>query len=531
MTANIYQGVAVDNSPVSGTVYQVRLVGGAGSTNVMPTAAAGYFNTIVEYTGETGSGFTNGYFYKCTRTVNTASSISAAVSQASTGITAASVTKSTFETKILRSGTYNFIYDGANWKLDGDAVTLSDYGITYTAASATASVEAGYPEHLGTITVTAATFASVITETGDYTFTYSSADSTWKLNGTAVTLATYGIAGIESQTETATIQQIDETGYTLGGLAIDMATYKAKTEGAQVAYIFDALGPASKIEVTLEETTVELTRDSTGDVPGMNKYFWKDSNNVYYYSASPDVIIGDTITKALDATVTTVVDEITARNTTPLAGASWYNGSDRVDLTEYGITMTTMPIHGCQLQAEYFEPIPGDGDAFTINFVGVGPHADDTIVITYVETLYDYAWTRINVQPAGAGAGTEWGDITGTLSAQTDLNTALNGKQAKTSTATITTGSTTTMASNTVYSGTSIADVTLAYPATVPADFVAEVNLATTTGTITFAIDAGCVMKGNDCSDGTFTPAASSSYTIMFGVTNGTKYGVVVKIA
>lgn len=141
------------------------------------------------------------------------------------------------------------------------------------------------------------------------------------------------------------------------------------------------------------------------------------------------------------------------------------------------------------------------------------------------------AWTRINVQPAGAGAGTEWGDITGTLSAQTDLNTALNGKQAKTSTATITTGSTTTMASNTVYSGTSIADVTLAYPATVPADFVAEVNLATTTGTITFAIDAGCVMKGNDCSDGTFTPAASSSYTIMFGVTNSTKYGIVVKIA
>lgn len=60
------------------------------------------------------------------------SAASAAVS--GTGITAATVTASTFASK-LGGGTYTFAYSTA-WKLGGETVTLSDYGITATGTAA-----------------------------------------------------------------------------------------------------------------------------------------------------------------------------------------------------------------------------------------------------------------------------------------------------------------------------------------------------------------------------------------------------------
>lgn len=53
-----------------------------------------------------------------------------------TGVTAATVTASTFGTKVSGSGTYLFTYDGTNWKLNGNTVTLNDYGITVTGTAA-----------------------------------------------------------------------------------------------------------------------------------------------------------------------------------------------------------------------------------------------------------------------------------------------------------------------------------------------------------------------------------------------------------
>lgn len=56
-----------------------------------------------------------------------------------TGITAATVTASTFSTKVSGvSGTYEFVYDGTNtaWKLGTDTVTLSQYGIVETGTAA-----------------------------------------------------------------------------------------------------------------------------------------------------------------------------------------------------------------------------------------------------------------------------------------------------------------------------------------------------------------------------------------------------------
>lgn len=57
----------------------------------------------------------------------------ATASVSGTGITAASVVSSTFQdTAGDTTATYTFTYTSGEWQLSGEAVTLSDYGITYT---------------------------------------------------------------------------------------------------------------------------------------------------------------------------------------------------------------------------------------------------------------------------------------------------------------------------------------------------------------------------------------------------------------
>ena len=53
------------------------------------------------------------------------------------GITAATVNADTFISRIgtVHAGDYEFVYDGAEWHLDGAAVTLSDYGIAVTGTA------------------------------------------------------------------------------------------------------------------------------------------------------------------------------------------------------------------------------------------------------------------------------------------------------------------------------------------------------------------------------------------------------------
>lgn len=66
---------------------------------------------------------------------------SATATVSGTGVSAASVTAATFGTKVSNvDGTYEFAAEVADstttWKLDGTAVTLSDYGITPTGTAA-----------------------------------------------------------------------------------------------------------------------------------------------------------------------------------------------------------------------------------------------------------------------------------------------------------------------------------------------------------------------------------------------------------
>lgn len=55
-----------------------------------------------------------------------------------TGVTAVTVTASTFGTAVSNTtGVYEFTYDGTNWKYTGTTVTLSSYGIEITTGTAT----------------------------------------------------------------------------------------------------------------------------------------------------------------------------------------------------------------------------------------------------------------------------------------------------------------------------------------------------------------------------------------------------------
>ena len=52
---------------VKGKVYQVEIVGGGIQTAELPTASADNEGQILQYTGETDTDFTHGYFYECVK--------------------------------------------------------------------------------------------------------------------------------------------------------------------------------------------------------------------------------------------------------------------------------------------------------------------------------------------------------------------------------------------------------------------------------------------------------------------------------
>lgn len=67
-----------------------------------------------------------------------AMSITAEISEGSTGITAVTINDNTFLSRMgeVKSGIYEFGYDGEIWKLGGNGVILSDYGLSITGTAA-----------------------------------------------------------------------------------------------------------------------------------------------------------------------------------------------------------------------------------------------------------------------------------------------------------------------------------------------------------------------------------------------------------
>lgn len=83
---------------------------------VMPTASATLVGQIYQYIGTTDASYTNGYFYKCTATGSTPAS--ATISQTSgSSLSDLAVNAATFASQISVSGTYVFTYSLDGWLL------------------------------------------------------------------------------------------------------------------------------------------------------------------------------------------------------------------------------------------------------------------------------------------------------------------------------------------------------------------------------------------------------------------------------
>ena len=98
--------------------------------DTMPTASADLVGRIVQYIGTTTQDYTNGYFYEA-KVSGDPSSIECTATDSSTlypyHIT---IDKDTFETQITTEGEYMFHYDGTNWTLDNNVISLDNYGIS-----------------------------------------------------------------------------------------------------------------------------------------------------------------------------------------------------------------------------------------------------------------------------------------------------------------------------------------------------------------------------------------------------------------
>ena len=82
---------------------------------------------------------------------------------------------------------------------------------------------------------------------------------------------------------------------------------------------------------------------------------------------------------------------------------------------------------------------------------------------------------------------------------------------------TITTLTTTSveLASNTIYNGGELASVTLTLPATVPADFITQVEFSSGSTPTSFTAPAALYFNGDACDGGILTPVANKRYCIM----------------
>lgn len=168
-----------------------------------------------------------------------ASAVSATVS--ASGITAASVNKVTWETKINTTGKYTLVY------LDSDAV-------------ATAIIETG---DISDATVDIDTFETQITEAGLYTFLYDGTNEVWKFGpdwGLTVDLGDYGVsydgtAGDGDKIEVAYLAE----GWYMSQQEIDLTEYGITVTGTA------QLGDAIVVNYTAAYIEVQWTMQNLTD--------------------------------------------------------------------------------------------------------------------------------------------------------------------------------------------------------------------------------------------------------------------------
>lgn len=140
--------------------------------------------------------------------IDVAYTVGTATATAQGDIYDTTVDEMTWKAKISASGTYVFTYDGANWKLSGDTITIADYGISFSGTPANGNTitivytlgETAFVSPSFDITTVAGiesaiidvnTWESQVNETGKYTLTFDGND--WQYGGSPIDLQDCGI--------------------------------------------------------------------------------------------------------------------------------------------------------------------------------------------------------------------------------------------------------------------------------------------------------------------------------------------------
>ena len=181
-------------------------------------------------------------------------------------------------------------------------------------------------------------------------------------------------------------------------------------------------------------------------------------------------------------------------------GQTWFDGATAVLGTDY----------------------TNDGCTMTEEASSTNDYVLDTTtgVITFADALNgDDIAVEVITSESGTGGTTDYTDLTNKPSINSVTLTGNKSSadlhlQGATSIVTLTTAST-ELATNTIYNGGELSSVTLTLPATVPADFIAQVEFTSGAIATTFTAPATVIFEGNDCSNGVFTPLANKRYSVM----------------
>jgi len=155
-----------------------------------------------------------------------------------TGVTAATVTASTFKTKVSESGTYNFIYTPViSWNSSLvytlNKSTFANYVNkttgTYTFTYANDVTREDITNIINTFNES--TFISKVGTPGSYMFTYNG--SNWQLDNVNVTLSQYGISTKGTETSGSSFTIIYAKTWKLNNSAVTMANYGITTTGTE----------------------------------------------------------------------------------------------------------------------------------------------------------------------------------------------------------------------------------------------------------------------------------------------------------
>lgn len=220
-----------------------------------------------------------------------------------------------------------------------------------------------------------------------------------------------------------------------------------------------------------------------------------------------------------------------------------YNGINAHDAATYGQVISYAAINGSSAPTT----------STAAKYVGQLYYDTTNAKLYYCSNISGstYTWSEI-----GSGGGGTWGSITGTLSDQTDLQDALDGKQdvldiedveeintaaassvsidtvvTENSTNLITSGAvydavqtkietisgaTQELANNTEYRANEIATLEVTLPSSLPNDYISSLVFSSGSTATSLTYPSGIKWSGDDVSNNVFVPAASKRYNIIF---------------